>query len=130
MSVFDVWPAICISLQIMKMNLSDAARTRQPVPRSTEATTIVKIVGAGITGVLAYVAAMLTTVVEAGGFWQYFWLGICILFFISAMALVILASRDGIRLDHVGLSFEPHDRGSVAGKAAMKEDRPPGLEKE
>jgi hypothetical protein len=90
----------------MKTNLSDAARTGQSVRRSPEATTIVKIVGAGVTGVLAYVAAMFTTVVEAGGFWQYFWLGICILFFVSAMTLVILASRDGLRLDHTGLSFE------------------------
>jgi hypothetical protein len=44
--------------------------------------------------------------VESGGFWQYFWLSACILFFVCAFSLVILASTDGLRIDHAGLSFK------------------------
>jgi hypothetical protein len=89
----------------MKNNLSH--------PRSPEGTTIAKIVGAAITGTLAYVAAAFTTIVESGGFWQYFCLGACILFFVCAVSFVVLASIEGMRIDHVGLSFEPHDRSPV-----------------
>jgi hypothetical protein len=76
-----------------------------------------------VIGMLSFASAVLTTVVEQGGFWQYFWLGICILFFVCAMGLVILASKDGIRIDHNGLSFEPRDASSVA-------ERKPGISQE
>jgi hypothetical protein len=91
----------------MKINLSDSPATGQRLPRSPEGTTILKIVGAGVTGVSSYVAAVLTTVVESGGFWQYFCLGACILLFVCAAILVIMAGREGLRIDHTGLSFEP-----------------------
>ena len=91
----------------MKTNLSYLTLTDQRLPTSPEGTTVAKIVGAGVTGALSFVAAMLTTFVEAGGFWRYFWLGACILFFICAFSLVILASTEGLRIDHARLSFEP-----------------------
>jgi|GEM_PF-6699349 hypothetical protein len=106
----------------MKMNVADAPSTGQPVPGSPEATTIAKIVGAGVTGVLSYVAAILTTVVEAG-FWQYVWLGICVALFVCAMSLVILASRDGLRLDHTGLSFERRGISAADRKVRIGEDQ-------
>jgi hypothetical protein len=91
----------------MKLNLSDLPSTDQRLPKSTEGTTTAKIVGAGVTGMLSFVAAMFTTIVETGGFWQYFCLGVCILFFVCAFSLVILATTEGLRIDHAGLSFEP-----------------------
>ena len=102
------------SSALMKINLSHPAAAAERVPRLPEGTTIVKIVGSGVTGTLSYVSAMLTTVVESGGFWQYFWLGACILFFVCAVSLVILATREGLRIDHAGLSFERHGTSSVA----------------
>jgi len=107
----------------MKINLSDPPATDERLRRLPEGTTIAKIVGAGITGTLFFVSAALTTVVESGGFWQYFWLGTCILFFVCAASLVILATREGMRIDHAGLSFEPHDTSSVAKqKPGISED--------
>ena len=107
----------------MKINLSHPLATGQRLPQSSEGTTIVKLVGAGITGLLSFVAAVFTTIVESGGFWQYFWLGACILFFVCAAFLVILAGKEGQRIDHAGLSFEPHDRSSVAEqKTGRRED--------
>jgi hypothetical protein len=91
----------------MKLNLSDLPSTDQRLPKSTEGTTTAKIVGAGVTGMLSFVAAMFTTIVETGGFWQYFCLSVCILFFVCAFSLVILATTEGLRIDHAGLSFEP-----------------------
>jgi hypothetical protein len=107
----------------MKKDLSPTPATGRPLPRLPEVTTITKIVGAAVIGMLSFASAVLTTVVEQGGFWQYFWLGICILFFVCAMGLVILASKDGIRIDHNGLSFEPRDASSVA-------ERKPGISQE
>jgi hypothetical protein len=100
---------------IMKIDLSH--------PRSPEGTTTAKIVGAGITGMLSFVSAVFTTVVESGGVWQYLWLGACIFFFVCAASLVVLASIEGLRIDHTGLSFEPHDRSPVPDqKTRMGED--------
>ena len=98
----------------MKINLSRSPATGKSVPRSPEGTTLAKIVAASLTGIISFVAAVLTTVVESGGFWQYFWLGSCILSFICAATLVILASKEGVRIDHTGLSFEPREASSVA----------------
>lgn len=91
-------------------------------PRSPEGTTIAKIVGAAITGTLAYVAAAFTTIVESGGFWQYFFLGACILFFICAVSFVVLASIEGMRIDHAGLSFEPRKILLAEQKTEMNKD--------
>jgi hypothetical protein len=107
----------------MKTNLSDLTLTDQRLPKSPEGTTVAKIVGAGVTGVLSFVAAMLTTFVEAGGFWRYFWLGACILFFICAFSLVILASTEGLRIDHAGLSFEPRKILLAGQKTRKSEDQ-------
>jgi hypothetical protein len=98
----------------MKINLSHPPATNKRLPRLPEGRTTAKIVGAGVTGMLSFVSAVLTTVVESGGFWQYFWLGACILFFVCAATLVILATREGVRIDHAGLSFEPKGTSSVA----------------
>ena len=98
----------------MKKNLSHPPARDESRPRLPEGTTVVKIVAAGVTGMLSFVSAVLTTVVESGGFWQYFWLGGCILFFVCAMSLVILATREGLRIDHARLSFEVNDTSSVA----------------
>ena len=113
-----VWPTTCLLVSLMKTDLSPTPATGQPLPRLPEVTTLTKIVGAAVTGMLSFASAVLTTVVEQGGFWQYFWLGICILFFVFAMGFVILASKDGIRIDHNGLSFEPHDTLSAAERKA------------
>jgi hypothetical protein len=98
----------------MKINLSHPPATNERLARLPEGTTVAKLVGSGVTGTLSYVSAMLTTVVESGGFWQYFWLGACILFFVCAVSLVILATREGLRIDHAGLSFERRGASSVA----------------
>jgi hypothetical protein len=114
---YDAVKAVARNLHssaLMKINLSHPAAADDRVPRLPEGTTIVKIVGSGVTGTLSYVSAMLTTVVESGGFWQYFWLGACILFFVCAVSLVILATREGLRIDHAGLSFERPGTSSVA----------------
>jgi hypothetical protein len=91
----------------MKTNLSHAPATDQGLPRFPEATTIAKLVGFVATGMLCIFTAILTTVVESGGFWQYFWLGACIVLFVSAFSFVVWATKDGLRIDHAGLRFEP-----------------------
>jgi hypothetical protein len=99
---------------LMKINLSHPSATNERLPRLPEGMTIPKIVGAGVTGTLFYVSAALTTIVEAGGFWQCFFLGTSILFFVCATALVIFATREGVRIDHARLSFEVPGTPSVA----------------
>jgi hypothetical protein len=107
----------------MKTNLSDLTVTDQRLPKSPEGATVAKIVGAGVTGALSFVAAMLTTFVEAGGFWRYFWLGACILFFICAFSLVILAGAEGLRIDHAGIRFQPRKIFSAEQEARKGEDQ-------
>jgi hypothetical protein len=107
----------------MKLNLSDLPTTGQRFPKSPEGTTTAKIVGAGVTGMFSFVAAMFTTVVETGGFWQYFCLGVCILFFVCAFSLVVLATTEGLRIDHAGLSFEPRKILLAGQKTGKSEDR-------
>ena len=91
--------------------------------QSPEGTATAKIVGAGITGMLSFVSAVFTTVVESGGFSQYLWLGACILFFVCAASLVVLASIEGIRIDHAGLRFEPRKALSADQETEMSKDR-------
>jgi hypothetical protein len=93
----------------MKINVSDPPATGRRLPGLPEGTTIQKFVGAGVTGIISFVAAVFTTVVESGGFWQYFWLGACILFFVCAASLVILAGNEGVRIDRAANSFEPRN---------------------
>jgi len=95
----------------MNTNPSQPAAAGQPVPRFLEATTIAKLVGFAVTGMLCIFTAIMTTVVESGGFWQYFWLGVCIFLFVCTVSLVIWATKDGLRIDHAGLSFEHKETG-------------------
>jgi hypothetical protein len=122
MTPCGVWPATCISAALMKVYLSHskpAGHSRL----SLEATTFAKLIGFVVTGMLCILTAVFTTVVESGGFWRYFWLGACILLFFCAVSFIILATKDGLIIDHTGLSFEPHDTSSVAEqKAEIGED--------
>jgi hypothetical protein len=52
---------------------------------------LVHIFAAAIAGATAYVAAIMTTTVESGGFWRDLWLGICIATFIYSFCSVIIA---------------------------------------
>ncbi|MBV8486030.1 MAG: hypothetical protein JO077_24540 [Verrucomicrobia bacterium] len=90
----------------MKINLSRAPASERGLPRSPEATTIAKLIGFVVTGMLCIFAAVMTTVVESGGFWQYFWLGVCIVLFVSAFSFIVWATKDGLRIDHAGIRFE------------------------
>jgi bacteriorhodopsin len=107
----------------MKIDLSRAPGTDQRLPRFPEATTIVKLVGFVVTGMLCVFSAIMTTVVESGGFWQYFWLGACISLFVCAFSCVIWATKDGLRIDHRGLSFEPPKLAPVPQETRISEDR-------
>ena len=98
----------------MKINLSHAPATDRRPPQFPEATTIAKLVGFVVTGMLCIFTAILTTVVESGGFWQYFWLSVCIFLFVSAFSFVIWATKDGLRIDHAGLRFESPETSSVS----------------
>ena len=46
-----------------------------------------------LAGVISFVAAVFTTVVEIPGFWRSFWLMICITSFVCAVALVTEGTR-------------------------------------
>ena len=111
----------------MKTNGSHAPATKQSQPRFLEATTIAKLAGFVVTGMLCIFTAILTTVVESGGFWQYFWLGVTIFLFVCAFSFVIWATKDGLRIDHAGLSFEPHEASSTAVKEPRAEQTSPHL---
>jgi hypothetical protein len=101
-------------LYFMKINLSPAPASEQRLRRFPEATTIAKLIGFVVTGMLCIFSAVMTTVVESGGFWQYLWLGVCIFLFVSAFSFVIWATKDGLRIDHLGLRFEPPETSSVS----------------
>jgi hypothetical protein len=108
----------------MRINLSDPPAANQPLRLSLEATTIAKLVGFVVTGMLSILSAIFTTVVESGGFWRYFFLGTCILLFFCAVAFIILAAKDGLRIDHAGLSFEGRGASSVPGpKTGIGDDQ-------
>ena len=107
----------------MKVYLSHSRPAGHSVRLSVEATTLAKLIGFVVTGMLCILTAVFTTVVESGGFWRYFWLGACIVLFFCAVSLIILATKDGLTIDHAGLSFEPHDTSSVAEqKVGIGED--------
>jgi hypothetical protein len=61
---------------------------------TTDSAILVKLLWATLTGFLSYVAAVLTTVLELGGFWQYLWLCICLVTFACSGLLIVLACRD------------------------------------
>jgi hypothetical protein len=71
--------------------------TQQRIFRCSEKTDtniLVKLSWATLAGVLSYIAAVFTTVLELGGFWQYFWLGICLVTFACSCFLIVRACRD------------------------------------
>jgi hypothetical protein len=100
----------------MKIILSDPPATGQRHPRLPEATTVAKLIGFVVTGMLCIVAAIMTTVVESGGFWQCLWLGVCIALFVSAFSFIVWATKDGLRIDHAGIRFETPKTSSVSVK--------------
>ena len=113
-----VWPATCIPVLVMKIIISDPPAMDQRVPRFPEATTIAKLVGFAVTGMLCIFSAVMTTVVESGGFWQNFWLGVCIVLFISACSFIIWATKDGLRIDHSGIRFKSPETSSESTREA------------
>ena len=82
----------------MKTNLDANGRVLKHLTQSPEAAldtrVLIEIFLASLAGVLSYVAAVLTTVVEPAGLWQYVWLGICIANFSAACFFVVLACRN------------------------------------
>jgi hypothetical protein len=54
---------------------------------------LLKFLLASLAAVLSYTAAFVATLVESGGFWQYFSLGACLASASSACLLTILACR-------------------------------------
>ena len=82
----------------MKTNLgTDGPALKHPVQSpetALDARILIEIFLATLAGVLSYVAAVLTTVVEPAGLWQYVCLGICIVNFIAACFFVVLACRN------------------------------------
>jgi hypothetical protein len=107
----------------MKKNFSDPLAAEERHPRSPEGTTVAKLAGFVVTGMLCIFAAIMTTVVESGGFWQYFWLGLCIALFISAFSFIIWATKDGLRIDHAGLRFEHETSPDPVKETGISENR-------
>jgi hypothetical protein len=107
----------------MKIQLSHVPTTDQRPSRFPEATTIAKLIGFVVAGMLCIFAAILTTVVESGGFWQYFWLSVCISLFVCAFSMVVWATKDGLRIDHAGLSFEPRKLAPAEQETGISGDR-------
>ena len=109
--------------QPMKTNFSDPLAIAKRYPRSPEATTVAKLAGFVVTGMLCIFAAVMTTVVESGGFWQYLWLGVTIALFVSAFSFIVWATKDGLRIDHAGLSFEPPKTAPTEQEPVTSENR-------
>jgi len=81
----------------MKTNTLTLSPAQEPIFRCSETTDsaiLVKLSWATLAGVLSYVAAVFTTVLELGGFWQYLWLGICLVTFACSGLLIVLVCRD------------------------------------
>jgi uncharacterized membrane protein (DUF485 family) len=71
--------------------------------RAVDRAILTKIFEAAIAGAISYVAAIMTTTVESGGFGRYFWLGVCLVTFVFAFISVILAIRHfDVRDEHSG----------------------------
>jgi hypothetical protein len=59
---------------------------------AVDSAVVAHVLRAALAWAVAYVAAMMTTMVlESGGFWRDLWLGICIATFIFSFVSVILA---------------------------------------
>jgi hypothetical protein len=82
----------------MKTNLETDGRALKHLAQSPETAldsrVLIEIFLGTLAGILSYVAAVVTTVVEPAGFWQYVWLGICIATFAVAVSLIVLACRN------------------------------------
>jgi hypothetical protein len=82
----------------MKTNLGTNGPVLKHLAQSSETAldsrVLIEIFLATLAGILSYVAAVLTTVVEPAGLWQYVCLWICIANFIAACVFVALACRN------------------------------------
>lgn len=82
----------------MKTNLVADGRERTPLAQSPETARdsriLIEIFLGTLAGILSYFAAVITTVVEPVGHWQYVWLGICIATFAVAVFLIVTACRN------------------------------------
>jgi len=78
----------------MKTNLGTNGPVLKHLAQSSETAldsrVLTEIFFATLAGILSYVAAVLTTVVEPAGLWQYVCLGVCIATFIAACFFVVL----------------------------------------
>lgn len=82
----------------MKTNLVANGREHTHLAQSPETARdsriLIEIFLGTLAGVLSYFAAVMTTVVEPAGLWQYVWLGICIASFGVACLLIVTACRN------------------------------------
>jgi hypothetical protein len=81
---------------ILTLPSAEERSSRLPETRTETAVDtemLVKFAWAALAGVLSYIAAVFTTVLELGGFWQYSWLGICLATFGCACFLIVQACR-------------------------------------
>ena len=82
----------------MKTNLGANGRVLKHPVQSPETAldrrVLIEIFLATLSGVLSYVAAVFTTVVEPAGRWQYVCLAVCIATFSAACFFVVLACRN------------------------------------
>jgi hypothetical protein len=75
---------------------------------------IIDIFKAAIAAAIAYVAAIMTTTVESGGFWRSFWLGICLATFIfSFVSLIVAIGRFSFRESGSGQGRQQADSTQV-----------------
>ena len=117
-----MWPTTCTLAAPMKINFSNPLAAVQRHQRSIEGSTVVKLAGFVVTGMLCIFAAIMTTVVESGG-WRSLWLGVTIALFVSAFSFIIWATKDGLRIDHAGLSFEPPKTEPTEHETGIGEER-------
>jgi hypothetical protein len=79
----------------MKPNPAPISKANQnPTPSpdvALDGRILVELFLGTLAGILAYVSAVITTVVESGGLWQSFWLWVCIATFASACFFIIRA---------------------------------------
>jgi hypothetical protein len=55
---------------------------------------LTKMVGSAVFGLLFFITAMFTTMLDLSPFWRTFWLGFCLAFFLLALAGVFILCGD------------------------------------
>jgi hypothetical protein len=66
----------------------------QSLETASDSRVLIEIFLGTLAGILSYVAAVMTTVVEPAGICRYVWLGICIATFGVACLLIVTACRN------------------------------------